>query len=126
MASDTYHEPYELIAAEVRDLHRAIVSLMEELEAIDWYSQRASACGDEELAKVLLHNRDEEVEHAMMVLEWIRRRDPVFDRFAREYLFTDRPLLEVEEAAEKKEAESPDKRDDHLGVGSLKGKKEST
>lgn len=114
VASDTYHEPYELIAENVRDLHRAIVSLMEELEAIDWYSQRASACGDKELAGVLLHNRDEEVEHAMMVLEWIRRRDPVFDRYAREYLFTERPLLELEESGE------PDDSHDGLGVGTLR------
>ena len=67
------------------------MSLHEELEAIDWYQQRADACTDAALKAVLLHNRNEEVEHAMMTLEWIRRNDATFDEFAREYLFKDAP-----------------------------------
>lgn len=73
-------------------MHRAIVSLMEELEAVDWYNQRADACQDPELKAILAHNRDEEKEHASMVLEWIRRRDPKFDHELRDWLFTDRKL----------------------------------
>lgn len=73
-------------------MHRAITSLMEELEAVDWYNQRIDACKDEELKAILTHNRDEEKEHAAMVLEWIRRRDPVLDKELRETLFTDTPI----------------------------------
>ncbi|GAB3041803.1 MULTISPECIES: encapsulin-associated ferritin-like protein [Oleiagrimonas] len=92
MASDQYHEPIEELSDEVRDMHRAIVSLMEELEAVDWYNQRASACKDEELKAILEHNRDEEKEHAAMVLEWIRRHDGFFSDQMKEFLFTDKPL----------------------------------
>jgi uncharacterized protein len=81
MSSVGYHEPIEELSDETRDMHRAIVSLMEELEAVDWYNQRAGACKDMELKAILAHNRDEEKEHASMVLEWIRRKDPqVFQR----------------------------------------------
>ena len=72
-----------------QNLHRALISLIEELEAIDWYQQRADACTDAALKAVLLHNRNEEVEHGMMTLEWLRRHDPTFDKFMRRYLFTD-------------------------------------
>jgi len=89
MANEGYHEPIDELTDETRDMHRAIVSLMEELEAVDWYNQRVDACADDELAEILAHNRDEEKEHAAMVLEWIRRRDPAFDRELREYLFTE-------------------------------------
>ena len=89
MANEGYHEPIDELTDETRDMHRAIVSLMEELEAVDWYNQRVDACADDELAEILAHNRDEEKEHAAMVLEWIRRRDPAFDRELRDYLFTD-------------------------------------
>ncbi|MEZ5383516.1 MAG: ferritin-like domain-containing protein [Microthrixaceae bacterium] len=92
MSSDGYHEPYEDLNAETRDLHRAIQSLMEELEAVDWYNQRVQVTTDDELRGLLIHNRDEEKEHAAMVLEWIRRRDPVFDEELRNYLFTDKSL----------------------------------
>ncbi len=98
MASEGYHEPVGELSAESRDLHRAITSLMEELEAIDWYQQRVDACNDRELAQILAHNRDEEIEHAAMVLEWIRRKVPKFDAELREYLFTDRPIVSIEEA----------------------------
>jgi uncharacterized protein len=96
MSSEATHEPYELLSDETKNLHRAIVSLIEELEAVDWYQQRASVCPDEELRAVLRHHRDEEIEHAMMNLEWIRRHDPVFDRNMRTYLFTSGPITEIE------------------------------
>ena len=92
MSSESYHEPYEELTAETRDMHRAIESLMEELEAVDWYNQRADACKDADLKAILEHNRDEEKEHAAMVLEWIRRRDPVMDEQLKKYLFSDQSL----------------------------------
>src|SRR5882724_6211225 len=76
--STTLHESEERLSAATRDMHRAIVSLMEELEAVDWYQQRVEASDDGELKEILRHNRDEEKEHAAMVLEWIRRRDKVW------------------------------------------------
>ena len=98
--STTLHEPAEDIGADVVDRHRALVSLGEELEAVDWYDQRAAATSDESLRAVLEHNRDEEKEHAMMTLEWLRRRDPALDRHMRTYLFTDAPITEIEAEAE--------------------------
>lgn len=92
MSHEGYHEPIGELSDATRDMHRAIVSLMEELEAVDWYNQRADACKDPELRAVLEHNRDEEKEHAAMTLEWIRRRDPTFDKELRDWLFTDRKL----------------------------------
>ncbi|MCB1015492.1 MAG: ferritin [Acidimicrobiales bacterium] len=100
MASEGFHEPIERLGEEVLDRHRAIASLMEELEAVDWYDQRIAATSDEELAAILAHNRDEEKEHAAMVLEWLRRNDPTLDEHLRTYLFTDRPVTEVEDEAE--------------------------
>jgi hypothetical protein len=88
MANEGYHEPVEELSDETRDMHRAIISLMEELEAVDWYNQRIDATNNKELAAILAHNRDEEKEHAAMVLEWIRRRDPRFDKELKDYLFT--------------------------------------
>ena len=92
MASVGYHEEVGELSDETRDMHRAIVSLMEELEAIDWYNQRVNACKDDELRSILVHNRDEEKEHAAMVLEWIRRRDPKFSGELKDYLFTTKPI----------------------------------
>lgn len=92
MANEGYHEPVEALSAETLDMHRAIVSLMEELEAVDWYNQRMDACTDPELRAILKHNRDEEKEHAAMVMEWIRRHDPTFDKQLRDYLFTDKKI----------------------------------
>jgi ferritin-like protein len=88
MANEGYHEPVGELSDETRDMHRAIISLMEELEAVDWYNQRVDACRDKELKAILAHNRDEEKEHAAMVLEWIRRRDPTFSNELKDYLFT--------------------------------------
>jgi len=87
MANEGYHEPIEELSDDTRDMHRAITSLMEELEAVDWYNQRVDACKDDELKQILAHNRDEEKENAAMVMEWIRRRDPAFDHELRDYLF---------------------------------------
>lgn len=92
MANEGYHEPIEELTDETRDMHRAITSLMEELEAVDWYNQRVDACKDEDLKNILIHNRDEEKEHAAMVLEWIRRRDPVLDKELKDYLFSEGPI----------------------------------
>ena len=92
MSNEGYHEPVEELSAESRDLHRAIISLMEELEAVDWYNQRMDATQDGELRAILKHNRNEEMEHAAMVLEWIRRRVPAFDKELKDYLFTDKPI----------------------------------
>ncbi len=95
MSSDGYHEPVGELSDESRELHRAIVSLMEELEAVDWYQQRVDACKDPELKAILAHNRDEEIEHAAMVLEWIRRKNKVFDKELRENLFSDKDYTDI-------------------------------
>ncbi len=92
MANEGYHETVEQLSDETKDMHRAIISLMEELEAVDWYNQRVDVCHDKELRAILAHNRDEEKEHAAMVLEWIRRKDPRFAKEMKEYLFTDQPI----------------------------------
>ena len=92
MANEGYHEPINELSGETRDMHRAITSLMEELEAVDWYNQRVDACQDAAWKAILAHNRDEEKEHAAMVLEWIRRKDPAFDHELRDYLFTDKSI----------------------------------
>src|SRR5213592_4780835 len=94
MASEGFHESSQDLSPETRNLHRAIVSLMEELEAIDWYQQRIDATTDEALRTILAHNRDEEKEHAAMVLEWIRRHDTAFDANLKKYLFTTLPITE--------------------------------
>jgi uncharacterized protein len=92
MSNEGYHEQIEELTNETKDMHRAITSLMEELEAVDWYNQRVDACKDDDLKAILAHNRDEEKEHAAMVLEWIRRQDPRFDKELKDYLFTNKPI----------------------------------
>jgi ferritin-like protein len=92
MSNEGYHEPVEKLSAATMDMHRAIISLMEELEAVDWYNQRVDACTDPDLKAILAHNRDEEKEHAVMVLEWIRRRDPAFDHELKDTLFKEGPI----------------------------------
>ncbi len=99
-SSQGYHEDRDLLQAETLDRHRAFASLQEELEAADWYDQRIDAANDDELKAILAHNRDEEKEHAAMLLEWLRRRDPQLDKHLRTYLFTERPILEIEDASE--------------------------
>ena len=92
MANEGYHEPVEELSDSTRDMHRAITSLMQELEAVDWYNQRVDACKDPELAAILAHNRDEEKEQAGMVVEGIRRQDPTFDEELKDYLITDKEI----------------------------------
>ncbi len=92
MANEGYHEAIDELSDETRDMHRAISSLMEELEAVDWYNQRVDACKDKELTTILAHNRDEEKEHAAMLLEWIRRKDPAMDKELEDYLFTEKEI----------------------------------
>jgi ferritin-like protein len=99
-ASMGLHESEERLGAEVVDVHRAVVSIQEELEAVDWYNQRAHATDDADLAAILEHHRDEEKEHAAMLLEWLRRRDPALDGHLRTYLFTDGSITEIEHEAE--------------------------
>ena len=117
-ASSHLHECADVLGGEVVDRHRAIVSLAEELEAVDWYDQRVAATCDPTLAAVLAHNRDEEKEHAAMTLEWLRRHDPVWDRVLRRYLFGDRPITETEHEAET--AGDGGRRGASLGIGSLR------
>ena len=92
MSSETLHEDPKALGPQVIDCHRAIASLMEELEAVDWYDQRVLATDDAELRAILAHNRDEEKEHAAMVLEWLRRHDETLSGHLRTYLFSDGPI----------------------------------
>jgi len=124
VAHEGFHEPVELLRPGTLDRHRAIESIMEELEAVDWYDQRVDAAGDPELAAILAHNRDEEKEHAAMTLEWLRRHDPVLDEHLRTYLFTTGSILEVEVAAEHgdgRDSGATRSGDGSLGIGSLRG-----
>lgn len=129
MASEGLHEDRKDLTPEVMDRHRAIASIMEELEAVDWYDQRAAACTNEELRAILEHNRDEEKEHAAMGIEWLRRNDPRFDEELRTYLFRDGDIMGHEEAATGDEGGEADAHDrtspaaGSLGIGSLRGEK---
>ena len=114
------HEDPSALAPATVDRHRAIASLGEELEAIDWYDQRVDATKDEELRAILAHNRDEEKEHAAMALEWLRRRDPKFDAVLRTYLFTEGSIVGREAAAAGGGNEAAG--EDSLGIGSLKNR----
>ncbi|HEY0252803.1 MAG TPA: ferritin-like domain-containing protein [Kofleriaceae bacterium] len=125
MSSESYHEPIELLSEDTKNMHRALVSLREELEAVDWYQQRAEACTDADLSAVLTHNKNEEIEHAIMTLEWIRRHNGVVDDNLKTYLNSVGPITEVEEKAMSGgggggggASKSPS-----LGIGSLKGKR---
>lgn len=108
-----YHEPVNELNADDRDLSRALNSLKEEIEAIDWYQQRVSTAADPELKKILAHNREEEIEHAVMILEWLRRNMPGWDEEMRTYLFSTKPITELEDDEE-------DNRDGDLGIGKMK------
>jgi uncharacterized protein len=116
--STTFHEAEERLSPKTRDMHRAVVSLMEELEAIDWYQQRVDATGDDDLRAILAHNRDEEIEHAAMTLEWIRRQSPQFDAMLRQYLFTEGSITAIEDAEPGRNGQSGGAR---ATVGSLRG-----
>ena len=129
MSSEVLHEDADKLGPEVIDQHRAIVSLMEELEAVDWYNQRAKATSNPELRAILEHNRDEEKEHAAMVLEWLRRSDPKLTQHLKTFLFTEGPITEIE--AEMVQAGGGRRkrrrhavRDGSLGIGSLRVAKE--
>jgi uncharacterized protein len=115
------HEPEDRLTSETIDRHRALASIQEELEAVDWYAQRVDATTDPELAAVLAHNRDEEKEHAAMAIEWLRRHDPVLDRHLRTYLFTSGSITEIETEAEASGEETAPAASGSLGIGSLKG-----
>jgi uncharacterized protein len=115
------HEAREDLRPETLDRHRGLVSLMEELEAMDWYQQRIDATRDPDLKAVLAHNRDEETEHAAMSLEWMRRQDQVLDEHLRTYLFTSGSIVAVEEAAEGGGGDGGGAGDGGLGIGSLRG-----
>jgi hypothetical protein len=97
MSSESYHEASGLLSEETKNLHRAIVSLKEELEAVDWYQQRAEACSNDELRAVLVHNKNEEIEHAMMILEWLRRNSPEFATNIGTYLNSGVAVVDVEQ-----------------------------
>lgn len=117
-SSASYHEPMGMLNQSTLDMHRALVSLQEELEAVDWYQQRADVCHNKELKAILLHNLREEWEHAAMVLEWLRRNSPTADEKLRTYLYTEQPIVEVEEGGN----EADPGKDDGRTVGSLKEK----
>ena len=126
-SSASLHEDPAHLRPETKDHHRAIVSIMEELEAIDWYDQRVEAAHDDELRKILAHNRDEEKEHAAMMLEWLRRHDAKLDEHLRTYLFTSASVLDIEAAAEADADSETQAGDGSLGIGSLRerrGKRE--
>ncbi|HEY5526418.1 MAG TPA: hypothetical protein VIK02_02415 [Candidatus Anoxymicrobiaceae bacterium] len=97
MCAEAYHEPFDIIPEEGRDHHRALVSMIEELQAIDWYHQRIQATKDTELKAILAHNRDEEKEHATMLLEYLRRKDPTFTRYIKRFLLTEGSIVGLEE-----------------------------
>jgi uncharacterized protein len=118
MSSESLHEAPDKLSPATIDRHRATVSLMEELEAIDWYDQRIDATADDTLKAILRHNRDEEKEHAAMVLEWLRRQDPVLDEQLRTYLFKDGDVMTVEAEAEARSSGNPN--DGCLGIGDLR------
>ena len=123
MSSEVLHEDADKLGPEVIDQHRAIVSLMEELEAVDWYNQRAKATSNPDLRAILEHNRDEEKEHASMVLEWLRRGDPKLNEHLKTYLFTEGSLLAIEKADQAgggAASGSGASSDGSLGIGSLR------
>ena len=122
-ASQGFHEAEDKLSRETKDAHRALVSLQEELEAIDWYAQRADAADNAALRAVLLHNRNEEVEHACMLLEWLRRNVPVFDTNLKTYLFREESITEIEGGAtgEVESGSVEGEGGTRLTVGTMKG-----
>jgi ferritin-like protein len=118
-ASEGIHEPLSELRPETLERHRAIVSLIEELEAVDWYDQRCDAAKDDELRAILAHNRDEEKEHAAMLLEWLRRHDATLDEELKTYLYSKGSILAAEEQSEEgTAADNPP--DESLGIGGLR------
>lgn len=124
MSSESYHEPIELLSEGTKNMHRALVSLREELEAVDWYQQRAEACSDAELRQILTHNKNEEIEHAMMTLAWLRRNNAVIDSNIKTYVNSTGPITSIEAASVGGDGGGGDEPGStSLGVGSLKGKR---
>ena len=128
MSSESLHEPIDKLKPETINIHRAIVSLMEELEPLDWYPKRADACTETNLRAILEHNMNEEIEHASMALEWIRRNVPKFDEALKTYLFTTRNIVEIEEAVDAAEKQSgkaalvtDDRSTTRTTIGDMKG-----
>lgn len=120
-SSATWHEDPARLGPEAIERHRAVVSLMEELEAVDWYDQRVQATDNAELREILAHNRDEEKEHAAMLLEWLRRNDPALNEHLKTYLFRTGSITELEAAAESGGTESSEPAaDGSLNIGSLR------
>ena len=120
MTTNGYHEPVAELSALTRSLHQALATVIEELEAVDWYQQRADVATDEELRAIMVHNRDEELEHAAMGLEWLRRRVPKMDEMLRTYLFTGQPIVAIEEGSRGDDKPtSGDLPEDDLGIGAL-------
>ena len=113
-----YHDPFEVLKGKTRDITRALLSLKEEVEAVDWYNQRVDVTEDPELKEILAHNRDEEIEHAVMTIEWLRRNMDGWDEELRTYLFTEGSLLEIEEGAEGEESQGEGS--SGLNIGDLK------
>jgi ferritin-like protein len=120
VGSEGYHEPVESLNADVIERHRAITSLREELEAVDWYDQRVAATNDDALRDVLAHNRDEEKEHAAMTLEWLRRHDQKWDQVLRTYLFKDEPITEIEQEEQEIAAVANPSSGGNLDLGDLR------
>ncbi len=134
MALEYYHEPQEKLPKSVVNLKRALASIIEELEAFEWYNERAASEVDEELREILIHNRNEEIEHAAMLLEWVRRKNPEFAEEMQTYLFTKAPITELEDLQEAGAQEAEGKVKDEgqgggdvsggsLNIGSMKGEK---
>ncbi|RJR39815.1 MAG: ferritin [Desulfobacteraceae bacterium] len=121
-----YHEPLNELKPLDRDIARALTSLKEEIEAVNWYNQRVAACSDEALKQVLAHNRDEEIEHASMVLEWLRRNMAGWDHELRSYLFSESAITEIEEGSPSQEngaeGEPASSQRRSISIGSLKNK----
>ena len=114
-----YHEPVELLSEKAKDITRAINSIKEELEAVDWYNQRADVTSDPELQQILEHNRNEEMEHAIMLLEWLRRNMDGWDSEMKTYFFTNTNITELEDAVEASGAE-PQRSGSSLNIGNMK------
>lgn len=110
-----YHEPAEELSQQARDFSRALNSLKEEIEAVDWYHQRVDLTEDESLKGILAHNRDEEIEHACMTIEWLRRNMPGWEEQLRTYLFTEGDITGLEEGEDESGISS-----DSLGIGKIK------
>ncbi len=116
----SYYEPYSELSTEARNLDKVIDSLREELEAVNYYHQRADVTNDETVTAIMIHNRNEEIEHACMLIEWLRRNMPEFEKELKQYLFTEAPITEVEEAATGGSSGGTASGGVSLGIGSLR------